>query len=177
MNILSRLFVPFLTISIALILSAQPTSVLAKNGTLNLSRLARYDSKAKIPQAVRDECDLESNLIESVQKYAEKNYEKVILVDSASAGTAGSALDIRITHALAPKGGTSTGLKGLTIRGTLWRNGKAAGSFTAKRVTTGGAGLMGTCSMLHRCTKKLGKDVARWLENPTMDARLGELNY
>ena len=29
------------------------------------------------------------------------------------------------------------------------------------------------CGVLGRVSKALGKDIAKWLENPTMDARLG----
>jgi hypothetical protein len=154
-----------------------PLTVQAKGGTLSLSRLAHYEKGANVPKAVRDECDLESRIIEFVRKNAEKNFDKIVLVDAPSAGTPGKALSIRITDALAPKGGTASGYKTLTIKGTLWQNGKVAGSFTARRVTSGGVsfiGYKGTCSMLQRCAKTLGKDVATWLENPTVNARLGD---
>ena len=39
----------------------------------------------------------------------------------------------------------------------------------------GGAfgGFKGTCSILGRCIKAIGADIAKWLANPTMDAMLG----
>ncbi|MEJ2404442.1 MAG: hypothetical protein P8171_09165 [Candidatus Thiodiazotropha sp.] len=45
----------------------------------------------------------------------------------------------------------------------LFENGKKIGSFK------------GTCSILGRCVKALGKDISEWLINPTMNARLGEM--
>ena len=41
----------------------------------------------------------------------------------------------------------------------------------------GGAfgGYKGTCSILGRCIKTLGSDIAKWLANPTMDAKLGNV--
>ncbi len=146
-------------------------------GTLTLSKKALYEKGANVPQAVKDECGLETKIIEFVQKFADKSYDKIVLVDNASAKTPGSALSIWIAGAQAPKGGTTTGYKSLTIKGTLWRGGKVAGTFTAKRVTSGGMsfiGYKGTCSMLGRCAKALGKDVAAWLEKPTMNAKLGD---
>ncbi len=146
-------------------------------GTLSLSKRALFEKGANVPQAVKDECGLETKLIEFVQKFADKSYDKIVLVDNASAKTPGSALNIMIVGAQAPKGGTTTGYKSLTIKGTLWRGGKVAGTFTAKRVTSGGVsfiGYKGTCSMLGRCAKALGKDVAAWLNKPSMNAKLGD---
>ena len=153
-----------------------PLTVQAKGGTLSLSRLAHYEKGTSVPKAVKDECDLEKKIIEAVRKNAEKNFDKIVLVDAPSAGTPGKALSIRITDALAPRGGTASGYKTLTIKGTLWQNGKVAGSFTARRVTSGGVsfiGYKGTCSMLQRCAKTLGKDVATWLEETDGECQTG----
>lgn len=164
-------------LSLSLLFLFHPLPVMAKGGTLNLSKQARYEKGANVPQAVRDECGLETKIIRFVEKFAQKKFDNVVLVNNASSGTPGTALNITITDALAPKGGTASGYKSLTIKGTLWQNGKVQGTFTARRVTSGGAsfiGYKGTCSMLARCAKALGKDVATWLEKPTMNAKLGD---
>ncbi len=51
------------------------------------------------------------------------------------------------------------------------------GSFVAARYSTGGAfgGYRVTCSILGRCIKALGKDIAGWLKSTTMDAALGDV--
>ncbi|NQV86958.1 MAG: hypothetical protein HQ492_07775 [Woeseiaceae bacterium] len=36
-----------------------------------------------------------------------------------------------------------------------------------------GTGAKGTCSILGRCVKTLGSDIATWLQNPTMNAMPG----
>ncbi len=33
----------------------------------------------------------------------------------------------------------------------------------------------GTCALLGRCTKTLGKDIAEWLKNPVNNATLGDM--
>ena len=64
----------------------------------------------------------------------------------------------------------------MTVIGTLRERGRVVGSFRAKRYTTGGAfaAFKGTCSIIGRCTKAIGKDIAAWLENPGMDSKLGD---
>ena len=51
------------------------------------------------------------------------------------------------------------------------------GSFTGQRSSNGGvfAGFKGTCSILNRDVDSLARDIARWIEQPSKDARLGEL--
>lgn len=63
----------------------------------------------------------------------------------------------------------------MTVHGELRENGEITGTFTATRYSTGGAfgGFRGTCSILGRCVKTLGSDIAKWLKRPTMDALLG----
>jgi len=36
------------------------------------------------------------------------------------------------------------------------------------------AAYKGTCSIVGRCAKSIGKDISNWLENPTDDASLGD---
>ena len=65
----------------------------------------------------------------------------------------------------------------MTIEGKLMEGGKTIGSFTGQRGSRGGmmAGLTGTCYILERCARALGKDIAHWLKAPSMDSRIGEL--
>jgi len=53
----------------------------------------------------------------------------------------------------------------VSIRVDLLKDGQVTRSTHLTRTTTGGAfgGFMGTCSMLERDTKVLGKDVASWV--------------
>jgi len=57
----------------------------------------------------------------------------------------------------------------------LKENGEVIGSFTGARYSGGGAfgGFKGTCAILGRCIETLGKDIATWLKDPTMNAMLG----
>lgn len=84
-------------------------------------------------------------------------------------------LVMKIADAQGLGGGRMSGPKSVTVEGTLKQNGNVLGSFTVQRATMGGygGGSSGTCALLHRCAKRIGKDVGVWLQKPTMNAVLG----
>ena len=69
-----------------------------------------------------------------------------------------------------------TGAKSLTISGRLKEKGRTVARFTAGRYTGGGAfgAYKGTCSLLGRVAKRIGKDVALWLKDPRDGAHMGD---
>jgi hypothetical protein len=145
-------------------------------GALTVEKRAPFEKGLHVPDAVRAECDLETNVPKFVQEYAEKTHDKVNLVDQVGKGTAGQALSMKIVDIYGAGGGAWSGAKHLAVEGTLWENGKVKGTFRAVRYSGGGmwGGYKGTCSILGRCAKAIGKDVAGWLESPGMDSRLGD---
>jgi hypothetical protein len=64
----------------------------------------------------------------------------------------------------------------MEVTGTLMQDDQAVAAFRAKRFTTGGAfgGFKGTCSIIGRTTKAIGRDIAAWLQNPVDGAELGD---
>lgn len=148
----------------------------AAGGSITISRQAAFDPNLRVPDAVRAECDLPNKVSKFVQEYSEKGFDKVTLADNVSANTQGKALALKITDVLGTAGGAWSGYKQVTVEGTLWDNGKVIGTFKGTRHSGGGAfgGYKGTCAILGRCTKAIGKDVADWLQSPTMNARLGD---
>ncbi len=146
------------------------------NGTLNLQKTAAFDKSLSVPDAIRTGCQLDSKLIDFIESSASADFEKIALVEDVSPNAAGRTLAVTITGLSGAGGGAWSGPKHLSIAGTLWKDGKVVGTFTAHRVTGGGmwGAYRGTCSLLGRCARALGKDVAGWLKNPTMGARLGD---
>jgi hypothetical protein len=92
-----------------------------------------------------------------------------------------------VTHAQIPTmeieevqgvaGGAWSGAKSVVGKGSLSQKGKLLGDFRARRYSDGGmfGGYKGTCAILGRCVKTLGKNVAEWLAQPTFQAVLGAL--
>jgi len=167
-----RFFVPA---ALAVFVGLAPIAVPAA-GVLNLQKQAPFAKDVAVPEAVKKECDLENKIPDYVRVNAEGSFDKVVLIDSASAGTPGQALAIKITGLMGKGGGGWSGPKQVSIEGTLWNNGKVAGTFLATRFSSGGAfgGYKGTCAILNRCAKELGEDVSKWLTAPSMNARLGD---
>lgn len=128
-----------------------------------------------VPTAVRQECALGLNLSKFIDSAAD-DHDYNIQQKAELKKAKGRVLDIEITEVYGLGGGAYSGHKSVSIQGTLKDNGKVVGSFTGKRYSGGGfwGGFKGTCSILGRCVKALGNDVALWLENPYKDARLGD---
>ena len=128
-----------------------------------------------VPDAVVAECQLPEKTSQFVQEFASKNMD-VKMADNVSSSTPGKVLIMQITGVQGTAGGAWSGAKAVEAEGTLYDNGKAIGSFKVIRHSGGGAfgGYKGTCSILGRCAKTVGKDVAEWLQSPTQNAKLGE---
>ena len=154
--------------SAALLFSGAPAP--AGSESVKVLRVAPFAKEARVPEKVQNECDLETKVPAYLGKYAD-----VELVDG-KLGTSGRSLELRIGDVHGPGGGAFSGPKWMTVTGVLRENGREVSSFTAKRYSTGGAfgAYKGTCSILARCAKAIGKDIAGWLRNPQKDAHLGD---
>ena len=146
--------------------------------TLVVPEKIAYAKKIRVRDAVRNECQLEEKTLRFIKEYAQKNGTyKNIVTEKPKSGTY-HVLDAEIIRVIAKGGGAWSGSKSMTIKGTLKdQSGKQLGSFEAGRYSGGGAfaGYKGTCSIIGRCTKAIGKDVAQWLIDPQEDSYLGDL--
>jgi len=124
---------------------------------------------------VESECKLESKLPNFIKSAAKRDVT-VTVTNEPLDDVEGKVLFIEFTHVLGTGGGAWSGPKAVTVHGELREAGEVIGSFTSTRYSTGGAfgGFKGTCSILGRCVKAMGSDIAKWLKNPTMDALLGD---
>lgn len=145
-------------------------------GAITVQKLAPFDPDLTVPAAVKLECGLTKKIPAYVEQNAKGGFDKITMVDKTSAATPGQSLSMTIVGLSGFAGGVHTGTKHIIIEGTLWENGKVKGTFRAKRKTgvSWGPGYTGTCKLLDRCAKSLGKDVAKWLENPGKDSKLGD---
>ena len=142
---------------------------------VKIQRSISFASTAQVPPKVKEECDLQSKIPAFVSQAAGASVQ---VVDGALNRKVGRVLEMEITEVHAPGGGAFSGPKWLTVKGELYDRGKQIGSFRAKRYTTGGAcgAFKGTCSIIGRCTKTIGEDIAKWLAAPTPNAIIGDAN-
>lgn len=142
----------------------------AEGGPIKVAREISFAESSGVRDKVRDECKLQTR----VSKSLAQSSTQVELVDDP--GGSQDRLELTISEVNAGGGGAWSGPKSMTVKGQLFQNGKPGPTFTASRYSGGGmfGGYKGTCSIVGRCAKTIGKDIAKWLENPTDDASLGD---
>ena len=157
----------------SLIVLAAPGLAAAEDVVYTLSK-ADYANKNTVSQAVQNECYLPLKLVQFIQQSTQGS---TAIETVEQAPTKGRFLKVEILNVEGAGGGAWSGPKSVTIGGSLLVNGKPTASFTARRISGGGAfgGFKGTCDILGRNVKALGQDVANWLSNPVDGARLGNL--
>lgn len=145
-------------------------------GTLNIAPVT-FAKGLQVREAVRKECQLLTKLAAFIQSYGHEQYAAINL--QAKRSTRSDFLTLEIVDLPQYKKNAWSGRGGqwVTIKGSLLRKGKKTLSFTASRASMGGfmGVYKGTCALLGRCTKTLGKDVAGWLKNPVDGAKLGDM--
>jgi hypothetical protein len=144
-------------------------------GPITIPAIVNYADEATVPPAVRNECKLETELASWIKTYADELHVPVTVAISGSAKPTGRVLKVKISNVLGSGGGAYSGAKSVQVKGELREGDKVIGTFIGSRASGGGmfAGFKGTCSIMGRDVKVLGKDIVLWLKNPTMDARLG----
>lgn len=154
---------------------AKPVTYMG-TGTLNIAPVV-FAKDLQVRDAVRNECQLLTKLPGFVQSYAQDQYAGINL--NAKRSTKSDFLEIKIIDLPKYKKNAWAGRGGqwVTVKGSLLRKGKKTVTFTANRGSMGGfmGAYKGTCALLGRCTKTLGKDIAEWLKNPVDGASLGDM--
>ena len=160
---------------IAAVLIAWSLTAVAEDSVFNVVAPIPFAEGSGASDKVKDECTLDTRLPQFIAEAAGRGV-KVVVGPAPEEGAVGKFLYIEFTHVLGPGGGAWSGPKSVSVKGELIENGEVIGSFIGSRYSTGGAfgGYKGTCSILGRCIKALGKAIAGWLKSPTMDAALGD---
>ncbi len=155
----------------------QVENVPAAGEPIFIDTVTNYSKSAMVPVAVRNECALQSQLPEFVESYANRSGVSVVRKGAVSSKSEGRVLEMEIVDLIGTGGGAWSGTKSVTVEGRLYEGGKMIGSFRGRRLSGGGVfgGYKGTCSILGRCVEALGKDISVWLNNPTMNARFGDI--
>jgi hypothetical protein len=133
-----------------------------------------FAENSGVTDKVKVECNLDTELPPLIAAESTKSFRIIRtpnpLDDVENAGK--TVLYLQFTHISGLPGGTYSGVKRAKVRGELKKDGEVIASFLASRRTLGG--LSGTCGMLRHINKALVRDITTWLENPTMDAKLGD---
>ncbi|MES9834697.1 MAG: hypothetical protein ABW157_14300 [Candidatus Thiodiazotropha sp. LLP2] len=153
--------------------STKPTS----SSAVSISNRIAYAAGSGAPDKVKAECVIDTQLPTYIGSFASQSDIAVVKKDGAVNKKAkGRVLALEISNVIGSGGGAWSGSKSVAVTGELFENGKKIGSFNGRRSSGGGffGAYKGTCKILDRCVKALGKDIAIWLIDPTMDAHIGE---
>ncbi|CAM2010963.1 hypothetical protein [Acanthopleuribacter pedis] len=121
----------------------------------------------------KTECRLEERVADDIMRRVGNVYANVV-TEKPKKG-AYHVLTVEISDVFGAGGGGWSGPKHLELKGKLVdHKGKMIGSFRGRRTSAAGfTALKGTCSMLQKCSKALGKDVTLWLGDPKPNSFLG----
>lgn len=143
--------------------------------TLVIPSKVAFAKDCRVNDKVRKECQLEEKTLQFIKEFNRSNYSNLVTEKPASGDY--HVLTAEIIQVVGAGGGAWSGAKSMKVKGTLSDSkGKVLGTFEAGRYSGGGAfgGYKGTCSIMGRCTKAIGKDIGIWLSSPTMEAYLGD---
>ena len=140
--------------------------------TITISQFTPFAEDSGATDAVKEECKFEERLPKYLKSEAKKIADIVMTTEPLDT-IEGKVLFMEVTHVFAPGGGGYSGAKNVEVEGELRENGEVIASFMVDRTALFGM-TPGTCSMLKRVAKKIGEDVAEWLEAPEMDSMLGD---
>lgn len=147
-----------------------------KATAIKVQSIIPYKKGAPIATNIKNECKINKQLSEFIEAYALGENVGVVRKASLKRKSKGKVLLVNITNAVSSGNAFIGHRKYVSIKGTLYNNGKKQASFTGTRFSGGGmwAGFKGSCSVLGRTVKALGSDVSLWLKHPVDGVHLGD---
>ena len=142
---------------------------------IQIQNIIPYSRGNHIASNIKTECPLSSQLSEFIEQYGNKN-GMTIVRGKPSSKTKGHVLLVEITDAISSGNAFIGHRKFVSIKGTLYNNGKKLAGFNARRNSMGGfwGAYKSSCSVLGRTVNALGNDVALWLHSPVDGVHLGD---
>ena len=124
------------------------------------------------------ECELGKELFEELHDEVGQSFALSGVADPR--GAAGLVLVMRFARVEGQS--MVSGIKRIVLEGQLVKDGQVTADFVAMRYTTHGAfgnysrGFKTSCGILEDVAEELAQDVGKWLYQPTMNARLGDMS-
>jgi hypothetical protein len=123
-----------------------------------------YAVEAPVPERVRQECQIERQVVDALHEtLAEKGMGGAVV---ASAGD-GLVLKVTIERVIGQGGGGWSGPKTLTLGVALLRAGSVERTTSQSYATRSLNPLAGSCASYERAASKVSELIARWLKAPT----------
>jgi hypothetical protein len=159
----SKLSFGFFVLAVAMVATAPGV---AAAGPIAVPANIPYDAEGVVPENVVRECtQLGAKIASFIKEFSDKNGTAVELVNEVDFASAPSALRVEIFNVVSSGNAFIGHNKSMSVRVELLASGKVKAKTSFSRNSMGGfgAGFKGSCSVLGRVTKALGKDIADWL--------------
>lgn len=152
-------------------------SAFAADPSVSIPKTVPYAAESDIAGNIKRECAIDAKLSDFIAEYANERRIPISLVNQTDASMPGRVLVIEIVDAESSGNAFIGHHKTTKVRGSYFEDSKLVGSFKDRRDSMGGmfAGFKGSCSVIGRTVREIGKDVAEWLAHPVPDAELGDL--
>jgi hypothetical protein len=140
----------------------------AGGGAIKVASNTPFKDPTVIDNKIIDECDkIGFKLARYLNEFATEFGVETVLVDSVDPKADGKVLVVHITSAVSGGNNWIGHSKAMSAKAELFENGQPQGFVNFTRDSGGGFGaaFKGSCSVLGRCSKALGKDIAEWLRN------------
>jgi hypothetical protein len=124
-----------------------------------------FDPSTERRMQVRTECKLDEMLATHIGDALRRSNKGTGTTTSAE----GDVLKVTVTTIWGARGNNWTGPKGLVLHADLMRDGQVQRSIDLHRTTMGGfwGAFKGICGFMDRDAIALGKDLARWSDDPS----------
>lgn len=144
---------------------------------ITMQRPVPYAENSAVADNIQNKCKIPEQLADFLKTAAEAKGTTVNFTESAVDTSKGRVLKLEILDAMSMGNAFMGHAKSTIVRGELFENGKRVGGFMARRNSMGGmwGAYKSSCSVLGRTAKTLSGDIAVWLENPSDNAKLGDL--
>lgn len=157
--------ISILTISAIIAITALPA---VANESLFIQIPATIDPAAPIPPAVRNECAVDMLVGNyALSEIGRSGFSTQSLSSQEQAGN-NKFVQLTVLSVHGFGGGAWSGSKSMSVRADLKQGTSTIASTVLSRSSTGGAfaTFKGTCEILDRVSKAIGKDVAKWIAHP-----------
>lgn len=144
------------------------SSAWAEGGAIKVATVTPYKDATRIADKIVEECpELGEKLGRFLKEFATKYDVMTVQADSVSPTDSGRVLVVEITDAVSAGSAFVGHRKSMSARAELFEDGQSKGHVDFSRNSGGGfaGGYKSSCSVLGRCTKALGKDIAGWLHD------------
>ncbi len=135
-------------------------------GAVQIASEVPYNDPTTVDHKIINECTaIGTKLGTFLNKFATDMGVQTVIVDKVNPKADGRALVVKITNAFSAGNAFMGHRKSMSVKVELFENGKSLGHTNFSRDSSGGfaGGYKGSCAVLGRCTKALGKDIAKWL--------------